>query len=622
MLDTQEAVTRWLQQIDLGHYADRFANAGVMGDRLLTVTPKELLDLNIAPADVGPLMLAVTALIRGDVPPTAPGPAAPDYALALSAEVADFCRTLARNPPAPWVAAVSEHWPGPVAHEYHRLRELLEAGQLVPAIWQLKDLAETLVKFPALVMARDLISHGGEAAAREVRRALFGGQLTFGAWVGLVERTMAPAARKVGSTLVCPQLPLLFVTAKDKATDWLKTLNTLVTWRNDVFEHGAFRLNPADFTDELRCYVGVINQALAEQATAGVWDNARLRSEGPDAIELTGWQIIRHRHPSAAVTHVEVEMPLVLDVGDRRLRLAPLLALRRCTLCSKQDVFFYDSRAGRGRESGFIFIDYLAGHRMSAPRHRVPDLATEADLPDGAVESPPAGGTVDDLYGDRELEALLLEKALEARYMEPTYLRQPFVEFVRSHDCGIFWLSAPGHTGKSMFVKGLADPAAVNGKPLGSDLLVAALFIKREILPTARDLRNFLTEQVLKDGFGLSERGADFPQLDTKAADPAQAFVQHLHAVMTLKPARINKVILCLDGLDELPATDGKEKSLAEFLPSPDVLPAGLYLLLTSRPLEECPLPCVRCCANAFLTPRLFSRRRWCWMSSARRPIP
>lgn len=248
-----------------------------------------------------------------------------------------------------------------------------------------------------------------------------------------------------------------------------------------------------------------------------MWRGYRLRTQDAESPPLIGWRTIRHRHLGAdAAHHVETEAPLFLDAAGRTLRLAPLLALRRCTVCGKQDVFFYDSRSDHEAGSGFVFIDYLTGHRMAAPRHQVPDLTAELDAGiSGAADDlalPSVEGTVDEIYGDRPVEALLMEKA-----------------FVESHDRGVFWLSAPGNVGKSQFVRGVADPNAVGGRPLIEGAFVAALLLRREIRPTARDLRAVITDRVLKEGFGLSERGADFPRLDIETSDAKAASARFLH---------------------------------------------------------------------------------------------
>ena len=57
-------------------------------------------------------------------------------------------------------AAVLERWPVVIAHEYARLRNELARGAVVPAIVQLKDVAEVLIKLPMVVAGRLLIDHG------------------------------------------------------------------------------------------------------------------------------------------------------------------------------------------------------------------------------------------------------------------------------------------------------------------------------------------------------------------------------------------------------------------------------------------------------------------------------
>jgi|GEM_PF-2696643 len=178
MPDTPERLTAWLAGLGLADHVQGFIENGWLGEKLLAMTREDMADLGIPrrPEDRrGLLELAIRSLREDGAGMTAPAADASGYAPAL-AEAAILARTraLAADPPAPWVDTVMDAWPGPLAHEYHRLRELLNQGQLVAAVFQLKDLAEVLVKFPALVMARDLIAHGDAEAAMAARRALLG----------------------------------------------------------------------------------------------------------------------------------------------------------------------------------------------------------------------------------------------------------------------------------------------------------------------------------------------------------------------------------------------------------------------------------------------------------------
>jgi hypothetical protein len=592
-LDTDTDLRAWLANLRLAEQADAFLAAGWRGEKLLELTREELADLGVPKDQRGAVMLAVEALRQGDAPPTLPDRQAPNYAPALTEAAIVRCRALGQQPPVPWVTAVADAWPGPIAHEYQHLRQLLEQGQIVAAIFQLKDLAEVLVKFPALVMARDLIAHGDAEAARVARCGLFGGALSMGHWVNaIVREQLAPQVLRLADRLLLPELGTAFVAAnpagKPASTPWLETLKALVNWRNETLGHGAFHLDPEDYLPDLERQLGQINRHLADQVEGGLWASVLLRGEA-GTPPLTGWQAIRHWHDGEAGAHRELETPLVLERAGRTLRLTPLVALRRCAVCAKQDVFLYDSCSGRDLIDGFLLLDYLTGHRLSVPMHRAGELAAETRDLDQREVTPASPGLLDDDYGERAINELLETKLLEARYLRPDYLREPLRRFVAVRDRGVFWLTAPSHTGKSVFAHGLAFPAEVGDPPLWPDTAVVVFHIRREFKTWLEQLRYFVLETVLHQTFGREPGRLRLPELDVRAADPAAALARLLHEALRLKPDRIGRLVLILDGLDELPRNPEGQAGIADFIPRPEALPDGCFLLLTSRPLAECP---------------------------------
>ncbi len=605
-LETETDLRAWLAHLNLAERAEAFLAAGWRGEKLLELTREDLADLDVPKDQRGAVMLAVEALRQGDAPPTLPAPQAPNYAPALTEAAIARCRALGERPPEPWVEAVAESWPGPIAHEYQRLRQLLEQGQIVAAIFQLKDLAEVLVKFPALVMARDLIQHGDAEAALAARRGLFGGALSMGHWVNaIVREQLAPQVLRLAPAgrLLLPELGAVFVAVssagKPSSSKWLETLKNLVNWRNETLGHGAFHLDPQDYLPDLERQLGKINRHLAEQIAQGLWAGVVLRGEA-GTPPLTGWQAIRHWHDGEAGDHRETEAPLVLERAGRTLRLTPLVALRRCAVCAKQDVFLYDTCSGRDMIDGFILLDYLTGHRLSVPLHRAGALAAETRDLDGREWTPAGPGLLDDDYGERAINELLETKLLEARYLRPDYLREPLRRFVDARDRGVFWLTAPSHTGKSVFAHSLALPAEVGDKPLWPATAVVVFHIRREFKTWPEQLRYFILETVLHQTFGREPGRLRLPELDIHAADPAAALARLLHEAFRLKPDRIRRLVLILDGLDELPPHPPQEAGIADFIPRPEALPDGCFLLLTSRPLAECPPHVRRALADRF----------------------
>lgn len=91
----------------------------------------------------------------------------------------------------PAFETVIQSWPSPIAHELARLLDDLGRSPEA-ALFQLRDAVETLLKFPALVLARGLIERGAPEDARKVRNDCFG-RLSGGNWLGLARDWAARA---------------------------------------------------------------------------------------------------------------------------------------------------------------------------------------------------------------------------------------------------------------------------------------------------------------------------------------------------------------------------------------------------------------------------------------------
>jgi tetratricopeptide (TPR) repeat protein len=504
-----------------------------------------------------------------------------------------FCITLASSPD--WVAEVVNDWPGPIAHEYDRLRRLLQADQLVASVWQLKDVAEVLIRFPACVMARDILEHGSDRAFQdETRRTLLGPPMSMGTWQTLAQTLAAHIVTHDGDDFFAPQVAGLFWAKKGegdgKGTPSNRLANALTAWRNESFGHGAFRADLTEFEGELKDNLGQLHRELGHHRDA--WQGLVLQRA--DGTPLTGAASIVP-HQDAEPAHAETSEPLALvRDGGGELGLAPYVQLRRCTVCDCRDVFLFDWRKidkdKRGRDK-YRFIDYRAGHGNPSLWSQEPLLDAET----GKLGSVPAAGAVDDGavdadYTSNDVNEMLAERATAVRYRTPEYLRRRLETFLREQEAGIWWLRAPGHTGKSTFVSGL-DPrhqgdlkeARLAGEL--ADLAVVAFYIRREYQTSPAQLADGLADQ-LKAVLNVAAGARALPQLDLEAADPGPAMVTWLQAMRAAGGGR-HRLLVCIDGLDELPP--GTERSIADFIPAPDSLPEGLFFVVTSRPLAEMP---------------------------------
>jgi hypothetical protein len=288
---------------------------------------------------------------------------------------------------------------------------------------------------------------------------------------------------------------------------------------------------------------------------------------------LLGWQSIRDYHHGATPAGHDTRSTAVLAVRTDTqavLRLTPYVAVRTCGLCGHQDVFVFN---GWDRKRyRYDLLDYLMGHRMRRPWHEVADLYQESQrysLPPDPDPVPLESGFS---LSRGSVVMLLDDTAFDKRYFSPTYLRTPLGDFLTRESRGLFWLRAPGHVGKSMFVLGLTElnSAMTQEKPLHlalTALKVAAVFIKREYRYSPAQIASLL-EASLKQALDVAERPDQrLPQLDLAAADKPAAFARFLADFRALSLFR-GPLLIVLDGLDELRPPDDKG-SVVDFIPTP-----------------------------------------------------
>lgn len=169
--------------------------------------------------------------------------------------------------------------------------------------------------------------------------------------------------------------------------------------------------------------------------------------------------------------------------------------------------------------------------------------------------------------------------ALDAAYVSPTYLRTPFREFLLQNDRGLYWLRAPRGVGKTLFVRGIIarrpgrNPAERDGidSATSSDVRAFGVHLVAGDTPAA--------VLAALDAAFAAECGPAAP-VDGEGQTPAEALLarlRHWHAQVVGSGAK--RLLVCLDGVEKL--ADG-----ADLLPPAAALPAGVILLLTSRPLE------------------------------------
>lgn len=488
-----------------------------------------------------------------------------------------------------WVEEVCSDWPGPIAHEYRRLKRMFPetrtaamAGdyRVLEAFIQLRDVAELLLKLPTVVMLRD--ADRLDLDNTNIKKAMLGSPPSFGNWYQwgyALAKTIQDA-----DEAWTRDVARVFRTDRGKITGLAKLFNGsegLIHWRNHELAHGALRKDLAGLGRELTEKVISLNEQLATVADIRPWENVSLRIAGSQDA-LIGADSIRHGHDQSVGDHLEKPADIVAECTGRshRLPLGPYLAARTCTKCDKQDVFFFNGRSGETPASQVQYLEYRMGHSMlerQSLERRWKDEAADAK---GAK----ARGSVGDNWIDTATSELLDSTDFEQEYVPPTYLADTVREFLAAHDRGILWLRAPAHTGKSVFAEHASQLLADDP----GDLLTVTFTIKREyrwgIAAFSRFIRKaFFSGQ--NDNHLLPwERAGKKPLAECFLAEAPQLLDRALDVSMANE-----RVLIIVDGLDELPApgtgdAPDVKHGIADLIPKADLLPEGMFLLLTSRP--------------------------------------
>jgi hypothetical protein len=503
-----------------------------------------------------------------------------------------------------WLGDVTTRWPAPIANEVQQLLAMLESGLDAGGIlMQVRDTAEVLLKTLMLTAAADLIAHGGVDAAAAARAALFSRQMSLGVW----KQGFAGFATLSGAGLMAPEL----LTLADPAGDFMATIGAYIEHRNTDIGHGAYRPDSIELarrvstqilgTERQNGFEDGLVDAFATVAASGVWKACAMHVDSPNGPRFCGASAIKtlqpHQHGPA------VERRLFLVRGERALDLWPFVTGRICDECKLRDAFLFDSPKDwkpTKENPRFDFIDYANGHRLTVHAAKTdPHLAQLAELPAAdlifeARKSVPGGE-----FASKDVARLLDDIMFDQRFISPAWLRTPLRQYMLAQDRGIFWLQAPGHVGKTMFVRGLfgeglkRDEQRRERALLGNDVVlnVAPVFLKREYRYDAGQFASNL-ENVVRSALKLDTRIRGLVIPDKGApADLQAGFVDFLgRAMEAAAQGGATRLIVALDGLDELRAPEGENPvSVLDYIPPAEALPAGVTILLTSRPPAECP---------------------------------
>jgi len=488
-------------------------------------------------------------------------------------------------------------FPQPLAVTYARLHEEMDYQQPVPAAWQLRDCLEVFIKFFACVAVADFLQasperHPGRTKERTgdlVALLLKPQGLSLGDWHALLRDALCELV-PIGESdvpantgLALPQLYGCFhQTGKVRRgnpilTDIHKKItggqDTVIAWRNRVFGHGVFQNDPSWYADEVNAWLDVLHQFYrgVEMLLCGCpLDGVRLCSVDEDGNECE-WHGTGETPHGFVHEHVPEGEPLsmFLKTSTKRLELSPLLTLQRCSVCGEPTVFFFDKNRYESKKDRHRtwFLEYFSGHHNDKK-----DLKAVREL---ASHVPPDFKWERTSYDQDEVDSIVrtLTQGFEGDYCRPDYLMDMLFSEMEEREKGYLHIVGPAGVGKSWLVRGMEADWKDEGVP------VLTYYVQPGALA---DYRTFISELADKASENFRWRTQEIQAKVASIADLKEQFASFCSELM--RANRLSKMVIAIDGLDELPEPEEGQPAITGLLPVGENLPAGCFVALTSRP--------------------------------------
>jgi hypothetical protein len=453
---------------------------------------------------------------------------------------------LPRGRPArsPGIRIASSALPRPLADSYQRLRDETAKGAPVAVAWALRDAWECALRFVACLGLADLMRADprSETLIRALSTLSKRNGLSLEDWVGLLGAGCDAAAVPVTQRLL-PGLTTLPASGDIPLARRWAPLDRL-------FGSGGFARDQhwgeAETAALMRC-----STAFTPRWRRSSMAGFSVRGpEGPRA-----WGAVRRRRltradgrPRAYVAMGKAENVVLARADGASLAFGSLFWAQSCAVCAARQIFFCDK-------------DDRAKAAPTHGRLREIRLPRSQRWERGAFDKEAIG------EGER-----LLFRGFAAEYLRPDWIMDRVWQATGEIRTGYIHLEGPAGTGKSYIARAIKqEPASAAASP-------AALSHSAGRTDRLRNFIMLLAEEA-REQFRV--RVQEIQSKDQTAAGLRAQFREFLATLMQANGAA--RLILILDGLDELPSHDDGQFSLADFLIQASDLPPGCLILLTGR---------------------------------------
>jgi hypothetical protein len=430
-----------------------------------------------------------------------------------------------------------------IAIKYRTLYNMVKSSEFYGAFFTIKDLFEIIIKYYSLCACAISVKDNNEVIVKMLCNPIK--SMSLGDWV---------------NTLTTEEIRFY-----GKQSLWGRLLsqlrhfyneNNIVRWRNDNIGHGALAsADDQEFIQDIQEKIILLKELLRHLEE--YFHQIRLEQDGVTLAGELAKPINDHE--------------LTVSFKSSQVSLFPFVHVE------KGQLWFYDSMDRHGM---IKIIDYQNGKRVPWINSYFTGLRKKYYSTLNIMEK----GDLSATFYKRSLD-----NALDAYYKEDNYHKQTYMlnwlkESMEKHDKGVLLLNTEQGTGKSTFSYALDE---LGGHKLTiPNTVIRTYYCNRTSIRTVEDFttsisRIFLANKDSAIDFRYQYEGS-MPGISLKDKERSASMVNLLKICHDIHSREYGKdrILLILDGVDEL---NIQALSILSFIPEPNRLPDGVYILMTCR---------------------------------------
>lgn len=453
-----------------------------------------------------------------------------------------------------WERRVFDEHSAIVAHEYDRIHQLLTQNQSYGVVLQIKDLFEVLLKWPVLITISRIFQKK-EYAPKEIQLLvkILEKPLSLGDWESI--------ARSIKTLENIP--PNLQQLLEQTLTFFNK--NGLVNWRNEKIGHGALAFDHNDeFREDIKQKLKIIKQFFCDTYPLAQSIEFHLKTDN-EQHKLHGKDILQK------LSQVDGELGITIE--NESFSLSPFI------LKEGSEIYFFDTFYARKQKAAIL--DYTQGKKSynSDLSERLSNKQRELSF---AMRST---GTINDQTYSL-LEIALLDKLSEVDdYVSPDYLKNTVRDWLDHYEQGLFLMQMERGTGKTTFSRALDELSIHKYQKDFQNESMRAFYVNDSYSYSVDYFSQIVQDTLKKNEKGMPEI-VMMGQMTGKEENPAASFADMLGKFAEAHQRHFvskEKLVLIIDGIDEIPAQSGK--TMFDFISHE--LPPNVYVILTCRTTPE-----------------------------------